>query len=101
MAQVTYEDPIHHLSGRISKKFRTTYCYRTQGGCKYTQVHGKRTTKPNEDELARQEKFASVVTRTRARLLDPTKMAADQAAFAAQTKYKSLYQYVFNQEWNA
>ena len=28
MAIVTYEDPIHHLSGKISKKYRTCYNYR-------------------------------------------------------------------------
>ena len=27
MAQVVYEDPIHHLSGKISKKYRTCYNY--------------------------------------------------------------------------
>ena len=29
MAQVVFEDPIHHISGKISKKFRTTYNYRS------------------------------------------------------------------------
>lgn len=101
MAQVTYEDPIHHLSGRISKNFRTTYCYRRTGSRKYTQVREYRKRDYSVDELARQEKFARVTKATRARLQDPSQISADQIAFAAQNKYKTLYQYVFNQEWNA
>ena len=99
MGKVTYMFPVADVCGKIDKTSRVVFAHR--GNTKYTMMQGTRTTPVTEDELARQEKFASVVTRTRARLLDPTKMAADQAAFAAQTKYKSLYQYVFNQEWNA
>lgn len=99
MGKVTYMFPVADVCGKVDKTSRVIFAHR--GATKYTMMQGTRTTPVTEDELARQEKFASVVTRTRARLLDPTKMAADQAAFAAQTKYKSLYQYVFNQEWNA
>ena len=42
MATVVYEDPIHHISGKISKKYRTTYNYRKQSDRKYTSVHGER-----------------------------------------------------------
>ena len=101
MSQVVYEDPIHHLSGRISKKFRTTYCFRNSTGRKYTQVHGERTTPASEDELARREKFAAVAKRTRQRMSNPAQMAQDALAFSKQTKYQTLYGYVFSQEWNA
>ena len=40
MADVVFEDPIHHISGKISKKYRTCYNYRKAGGRKYTSVHG-------------------------------------------------------------
>jgi hypothetical protein len=33
-------------------------------------------------------------------MADPSQAAADMAAFKAQTKYKTLYRYVFRQEWN-
>ena len=43
-------------------------------------------------------KFKTAVTATRARMQDPEKYAQDLAAFQAQTRYKTLYQYVFNSE---
>ena len=46
-------------------------------------------------------KFAAVAAATRSRMADPSQAAADMMAFKAQTKYKTLYRYVFRQEWNA
>ena len=103
MAQVVYEDPIHHISGKISKKFRTTYNYRKQSERKYTSVRGERDlqNKPyTEKELTHRAKFVAVAAATRSRMADPSQAAADMAAFKAQTKYKTLYRYVFRQEWN-
>ena len=101
MAQVVYEDPIHHLSGKISKKYRTCYNYRKRSDRKYTSVHGDRTTPYSQDEMAHQEKFRAVAASTRARMKDPGKVMQDQAAFKEQSKYKTFYRYVFNQEWEA
>ena len=104
MAQVVFEDPIHHISGKISKKFRTTYNYRKQSERKYTSVRGERDlqNKPyTEKELTHRAKFVAVAAATRSRMADPSQAAADMAAFKAQTKYKTLYRYVFRQEWNA
>lgn len=42
------------------------------------------------------ETFAEIVAATRDRMIDPAYIAADQAAFVKQTKYKTLYQFVFN-----
>ena len=103
MAQVVYEDPIHHISGKISKKYRTTYNYRKQSERKYTSVRGERDlqNKPyTEKELMHRAKFAAVAAATRSRMADPSQAAADMMAFKAQTKYKTLYRYVFRQEWN-
>ena len=44
MGKVVYEDPIHHISGKISRKYRTCYNYRKWSDRKYTSVHGDRTT---------------------------------------------------------
>ena len=60
MAKVEYEDPIHHLSGKISKKHRTCYNYRRWSGRKYTSVHGDRTTAVSAEELAQRSKFKVV-----------------------------------------
>ena len=99
MAIVTYEDPIHHISGKISKKYRTTYNYRKQSERKYTSVRGERDlkNKPYTDkERAHRQKFTAVAAATRSRMADPTKLNTDIAAFKAQTQYKTLRQYIWH-----
>ena len=96
MAQVVYEDPIHHLSGKISKKYRTCYNYRKRSDRKYTSVHGDRTTPVSEAELTWRQTFKEICQATLDRLANPTYMPMDQVGFRNQTKYKTLYQYVWN-----
>ena len=99
MAQVVYEDPIHHLSGKISKKYRTCYNYRKRSDRKYTSIHGERTTAVKETELAARAKFSAVVKQARLRMLDPNHADMDQLGFSRQTKYTTLFGYVFRQVW--
>ena len=40
--------------------------------------------------------FGQICTQTRTRLMDPTYINQDRAEFAQQTKYKTLYSFVFN-----
>ena len=44
MGQVVFQDPVHHISGKISKKYRTTYNYRKASERKYTSI---RSTPPS------------------------------------------------------
>ena len=96
MATVVYEDPIHHLSGKISKKYRTCYNYRKRSDRKYTSVHGDRTTPMTPTEVAWRQTFADICAATHQRMMDPSHIAPDQVAFRNQTKYKTFYQYVWN-----
>ena len=96
MAIVTYEDPIHHLSGKISKKYRTTYNYRKLSERNYTSVRGERTTHVSEKERTWRTQFAEIAQMTRERLEDPAFMASDQAAYAKQSKFKTFRAFVFN-----
>ena len=96
MAQVVYEDPIHHLSGKISKKYRTTYNYRKLSERKYTSVRGQRTTPVTEKERTWRTQFAQIAQMTRERLEDPAFMASDMSAFAKQSKHKTINAFVFN-----
>ena len=96
MAIVTYEDPIHHISGKISKKYRTCYNYRKQSARKYTSVHGERTTPVSASERAWRDLFAQICAATRDRMIDPSHIAQDQLGFSKQTKYKTFYQYVWH-----
>ena len=96
MAIVTYEDPIHHLSGKISKKYRTCYNYRKLSERKYTSVRGQRTTPVTEKERTWRTQFGQIAQMTRERLEDPAFMASDQAAFIKQSKFKTIHAFVFN-----
>ena len=96
MGLVVFEDPIHHISGKISKKYRTCYNYRKRSDRKYTSVHGDRTTPITATELSWRQTFADICEATRDRMMDPNYIAIDQMAFKQQTKYKTWYQYVWN-----
>ena len=84
MGKVVFEDPIHHISGKIAKKFRTIYNYMKATGLKYTSVHGERTTQPSTKELKARERFTAVAAMVRARKIDLSKIVTDQEAFLAQ-----------------
>ncbi len=64
MSKVVFLDPIDHVSGKLSKKSRVTYCYRHPGlsekgeDRRYTQIRGKRSTPYTAAELARFDKFS-------------------------------------------
>ena len=96
MGKVTYEYPVKDICGKIGKDATVGFAYR--GETKYTVKYGTRTTPVSPNELQHRNKFKTAVTATRARMQDPEKYAQDLAKFQAQSKYKTLYQYVFNSE---
>lgn len=58
----------------------------------------RRLTNYSQDELANQLRFKTVSAAVAARMKDPTKIVADQAAFAAQTTYKSIKSFIWSLE---
>ena len=96
MGKVTYEYPVKDICGKIGKKATVGFAHR--GNTKYTVRYGKRSTPVGGAEQAHRNKFSAAVKATRQRMLDSQQNAADKIAFAQQTKYKTLYQYVFNSE---
>ena len=96
MGKVTYEYPVKDICGKIGKNATVGFAHR--GNTKYTVRYGKRSTPAGSAELAHRNKFSAAVKATRERMLDSQQNAADKVAFAQQTKYKTLYQYVFNDE---
>ena len=96
MGKVTYEYPVKDICGKIGKNATVGFAHR--GDTKYTVRYGKRSTPAGQAELAHRQKFSAAVKATRQRMLDSQQNAADKVAFAQQTKYKTLYQYVFNDE---
>ena len=100
MGKVVYEDPIHHISGRISKKYRTTYNYRKAGERKYTSVHGDRTTPVSAAELDQRAKFKTVRQATIERAMDLMHLTYDQMDFIAERKAQgSAFKYTTYKGW--
>ena len=100
MGKVVYEDPIHHISGRISKKYRTTYNYRKAGERKYTSIHGERTTPTSADEIRRRLKFKTVRLAAIERAMDLSHLTYDQMDFIAERKAQGAsFKYITYKGW--
>jgi hypothetical protein len=100
MADVVFEDPIHHISGKISRKYRTCYNYRHWSGRKYTSIHGDRTTPVSAEEKARQERFKVVRLAARSRAMDLSKLTYDQMDFVEERKTKgTAFKYTTYKGW--
>lgn len=108
--------PVDSMSGMIGKRasfvsdvafianVRKAGKSATKGGnaFMFLSVRKNNRSKPyTTDEVAHQTKFAAVAAAARARMQDPSKITADQEEFREQSMYKTLYQYVFNQEWES
>lgn len=107
MGKVVFEDPVHHISGKIAKKFRTIYNYAKLTGLKFTSVRGERTTQPSAKELAIRERFTEVAAMVLARKKDLMKISQDQLDFVAQkdtaTGKKTMKAYLWKvcgEEWD-
>ena len=100
MADVVFEDQIHHISGKISRKYRTCYNYRRWSGRKYTSIHGDRTTPVSAEEKARQERFKVVRLAARSRAMDLMHLTYDQMDFVAERKVQgSAFKYTTYKGW--
>jgi len=96
------------VSGKQTYKYFGSYTKtgdnKTMKNCTSTLFFvrkNRRLTNYSQSELANQLRFKTVSTAVAARMKDPQKIIADQAAFMAQTYYKSLKSYVWAQELNA
>ena len=104
MSRVAFLDPVDHVSGKLSRKSRVTYCYRANSDeagndRRYTQIRSKRTTPYTAAELARFDKFASVSRSTANVMKNPKLLQTAMTEFQAQTTYRKLRNYVWHREW--
>ena len=99
MGKVVFEDPVHHISGKISKKYRTCYNYRKWSDRKYTSVHGDRTTPASTEELAQRQKFRVVRLAARERSMDLMHLTYDQMDFIEEKKTKPNFKYTTYKGW--
>jgi hypothetical protein len=109
MAKVTFIDPIKSVSGKLTKKHCVVYNVRQAVTNNEDMIRNPNYTAyrdPNKKvkltvaQQAWNETFAQICAATRDRMIDPTYLPQDQAAFIKQSKYKTFYQYVWNQVKN-
>ncbi len=103
MGIVKFLDPVDYIRGKVSKaNTQTIYKRLRSTNRRFTSVREDEDNKPaTEAQVAQQAKFKAVVKSTRQRMQDASKMPQDLAAFQKQNRYKTLYGYVFSQEWLA
>ena len=100
MGKVFYEDPIHHISGKIGKKYRTCYNHKRINGLNFTSVHGERTTPASVAELERRAKFKTVRQSAIERSVDLMHLTYDQMDFVAERKAQgSAFKYTTFKGW--
>ena len=99
MGKVVFDDPVHHISGRISKKYRTCYNYRKWSDRKYTSVHGDRTTPASTEELEQRYKFKVVRQAALDRSKDLMHLTYDQMDFINEKKTKPNFKYTTYRGW--
>ena len=100
MANVVFLDPVAYVQGKISRKHsKVVYSRLKATGKVYTSIRGERSGEPSATELAQREKFRVVNAAVNVRMADPTKQAADKAAFRAQSKYSTLRGMLFSRAW--
>ena len=99
MGKVVFDDPVHHISGRISKKYRTCYNYRKWSDRKDTSVHGDRTTPASTEELEQREKFRVVRLAAHNRSRDLSHLTYDQIDFINEKKTKPNFKYTTYRGW--
>lgn len=105
MAKVTFIDPVKTVSGKLAKKSTVTFMVRQAATSNkdmlenpnYTHIMGKRKTQVATAEQNYRTRFGKICKATTTRLHDPAYMKSDTDAFAAQTQYKTLRQYVWHQ----
>ena len=109
MAKVTYIDPIKSVSGKLTKTHSTVLNVRKAATnnedmianpCYTSWRDPSKKVQLSAGQVAWNETFKTICANTRSRMKDPSKINADQIAFAAQSKYKTLYSYVWNQVKN-
>lgn len=96
MARVVFSSYLDDMCGKVLGRDKVIFCHR--GNTVYTRARSKkRTGAPTADELERRARFSAAVKATYARMQDPQHMAPDVVAWRNQTRYETLYGYVFSQ----
>lgn len=99
MGKVVFEDPVHHISGRISKKYRTCYNHKRINGLNFTSVHGERSTPASTEELKVRARFKVVRQAALERSMDLMHLTYDQMDFIEEKKTRPNFKYTTYKGW--
>ena len=102
MAKVHYLDPIDYLSCKITKRHRTTYCYRQGTDRRYTTVYTTPTGDPTAAQQACVAKFRQAAQQTNTIMMDVDRLEPYRTAWRNQIRsgnrtYSTLRGYIFAQ----
>ena len=103
MAHVTLAAPITGLSGKLSKSHACVFNMRQAPTNNERMINMPCYTNWRENKHTKRAsttwntQFAQIAADTRARLKNPTYVDDDVVAFKAQSKFKTLYSFVFNE----
>ena len=86
MGKVFFDDPVHHISGKISKKYRTCYNYRQWTDHKYTSVPGDRTIPASEEQMKIRQRFKVVRLAALNRSMDLSHLTYDQIDYVEERR---------------
>ena len=105
MAKITYIDPIKSVSGKLAKKHCVVYNVRQAVTNNEDMIRNPNYTSyrdPNKkikltaNQRQWNQRFGEICSATHIRLMSPEYINTDRAEFAKQTKYKTLWAFVFN-----
>ncbi len=100
MGKVFYDDPINHISGKISRKYRTVYNHKRASKLNFTSVHGDRTTAETATELAIRAQFKVCRLAAQNRATDVSHLTQDKMAFSAERKAQgTAFKYTTYRGW--
>lgn len=100
MSLVHYLDPIDYLSGKITKRHRTIYCYRNEVDRRYTTVHTKSSKDPSAAQTSVRQKFADAVAGMLAIMADPAQLEPYRTQWknhvkSGKTDHRTLRGFIF------
>ena len=108
MAKIKTIRPVESISGKLKKSDEVGFAVRKSSRKNFTVTRedwsmplSKIASDKQAGVRAHRLKFRTCAIAASERMTDPNKRAMDQAAFAAQSKYKSLFTYLFHLEWES
>ena len=103
MARIKTIRPIESLSGKLKKSDKVSFAVRKATAKNFTVTRDDWTQHISSEKIgsvrAHQAKFTAVAQLARLRMMDAQHRMQDELAFKAQSKYSTLFGFLFHEEW--